>query len=247
MNVTEARRYFPRGMSQPEEGYRFSLDSLLLGCFARLKRGWRGADLGCGSGAVSMAALLANPDTGLHLTGVELDAEAAVCAAENALKLGFSDVFSVAEADVADWRDAEQQMDFVLVNPPFREMDRGRHSRGNARLQARFESAGSLAEFIRTAARSLKTRGRLFVVFLPERLPALFRELDRNRLAPKRLLMVHGNQAAESRIVLVEAVKAGGEGLRVLPPLVLYDESGAMTVEALAFCPYLACNAREEA
>ncbi|GAB7021695.1 tRNA1(Val) (adenine(37)-N6)-methyltransferase [Salidesulfovibrio brasiliensis] len=247
MTVAEARSFFPRGLAQPENGYRFSLDSLLLGSFARVKRGWRGADLGCGSGAVSLALLLGTDVENLGITGVELDEEALNCAKKNAEQLGFKDCFHFVSQDVSAFRDGEQQMDFVLMNPPYREPDRGRVSRGDARSQARFEAAGTLSDFIGCAARLLKSRGRLFVVFLPERLQALFRELERHRLAAKRLLMVHGKAGVESKIVLVEAVKDGGEGLTVMPPLVLYDADGAMTPAALEFCPHLACNAREGA
>jgi len=244
MNQDEARAYFPRGLEQPEGGYRFSLDSLLLGCFARMKRGWTGVDIGCGAGAVSIAALLANPEVDLTIHGVEADADAAACARNNAKRLDLAESFLPVQADVCTYRELEQQADFALMNPPFREAGRGRVSRGESRSAARFETGGSLADFVRCAALQLKSRGRLFTVFLPERLPALFREMDRRKLAPKRLIMVHGTLRAEAGIVLVEAVKNGGEGVSVTPPLILYGEDGCMTRNALEFCPFLACNAK---
>lgn len=244
MNPDEARAYFPRGLEQPQGGYRFSLDSLLLGCFARIKRGWTGVDLGCGAGAVSIAALLSNPDADLTIHGVEADAEAAACARINAGRLDLSGAFLPVEADVRAYRELEQRADFALMNPPFRETGRGRVSKGESRSAARFETGGSLADFVCCAALQLKSKGRLFAVFLPERLPALFREMDRRKLAPKRLIMVHGTLRAEAGIVLVEAVKNGGEGVSVASPLVLYGDDGGMTREALEFCPFLACNAK---
>ena len=61
---TDARTLFPRGMDQPEGGYRFSLDPLLLACFARVKRGVRLVDLGTGCGVAALAALLRHEAAG---------------------------------------------------------------------------------------------------------------------------------------------------------------------------------------
>ena len=46
-----------------------------------------------------------------------------------------------------------------------------------------------------------------------DKLAALFRALDQNRLAPKRLALVGKNGAA--RLALVEAKKLGGDGVTV--------------------------------
>jgi hypothetical protein len=48
-------------------------------------------------------------------------------------------------------------------------------------------------------------------------------------------------------VVLLEARKNGKPGMCVEPPLVLYEGRSArsgVTAPALAFCPYLQCNAR---
>jgi tRNA1Val (adenine37-N6)-methyltransferase len=59
------------------------------------------------------------------------------------------------------------------------------------------------------------------------------------------LRLVHGRTHLPAKIVLVEAVKNAGPGLRVEPPLILYEkgQGNRVTPEALAFCPYLRCNA----
>ena len=63
------------------ETMRLSTDSVLLADFARLRGGEKGIDLGCASGAIALLLLTREPR--LHMTGLELDAEAAELAREN--------------------------------------------------------------------------------------------------------------------------------------------------------------------
>lgn len=237
--ILERREFFPRGLVQPKGGYRFSLDSLLLACFTHTTRRHRGIDLGCGCGAIGLGLLLCQPD--LTLTGVEIDPLAVAAANENAVNLHFPDRFVAIEGDVADWR-PDKVVDFVVANPPYREMKRHRVSKGEDRKTARFENKGDFAQFARCAAIVLKTRGKFTFVHLPERLPELMAGLSGAGLEPKRMRMVHGRINETAKMVLMETVKAGGIGLKVEPPLILHEGEGQdtrVTEEAMAFCPFM--------
>lgn len=243
-DVLAARTLFPRGLKQSEDGYRFSIDALLLGCFARVGAKAMGVDLGTGCGAVSFAALLRPELESVLITGVDIRSEAVANARENAASLGLSDRFSAVSEDIRTYRENEGRLDFVLANPPYREERVGRVSTGE-RGVARFEQSGDLDAFAACACRLLKTRGRFFVVYLPERLSDLLTTLAARKLEPKRLCFVHGDAKKTARIVLVEAVKAGKPGLEVEAPLVLYAEDDSLTKQAERFCPYLQCNVRK--
>ncbi len=237
--VFARRDAFPCSMVQAEGGYRFSLDSLLLACFARPGRRHVGVDLGCGCGVVGLGMLLRQP--GLSLTGVDVAPANVNAARVNAIQLHFADRFVACQGDVAQWR-PERVVDFVVANPPYRQLGRGKVSQGEARATARFEGRGSFARFARCAAVALKTRGKFTFVHLPERLPELMNALADNGLAPKRMRMVHGRPDEEARMVLMESVKAGGMGLRVEPPLILHQGRGdrtRLTGQAREFCPFL--------
>ena len=240
--ILSRREHFPRGLVQPEGGYRFSLDSLLLACFARPGRRHVGVDLGCGCGVVGLGLLLGNP--GVTLTGVELDAQAVQATEANVEHLHLAKQFKVVQGDVATWR-PEKVVDFVVANPPYRPLGKGRVSRGEERATARFERHADFAAFARCAAVALKTRGKFTFVHLPERLSGIMAALKANGLEPKRLRMVHARRDEHARMVLVEAVKAAAEGLKTEPPLILHQGRGSetrLTDEALAFCPFLGCN-----
>lgn len=239
----ERRKCFPRGLSQPDKGFRFSVDSLLLSCFANPGKGGRVLDLGTGCGVIPIGLYLRNPDKGLRITGLERQSEMLECTRANIEALELEEVFELTPGDVRDRGTVRpESFDLVLANPPFRESGRGRGCPDGAKQNARFEENGSLGDFVEAASFAVRNRGRVCFVFLAERLADLIREFSRVRLEPKRVRLCHGRMDEPARIVLVEAVKNGKPGLEIEPPLILYPQDKDNTqprAQALAFCPYL--------
>lgn len=214
------------------------------------------ADLGAGCGVVGLALLLAYSGlTNVRLTGtgIEIDGQLADAARDNAARLGLAERFRVLRADLAapgrptfDALPPAGSMDLVVANPPYRRYGSGRPSPSSQRTRALFETPETLPAFARAAARLLRARGRSCWVYGPDRLPDLLLELRAAGLEPKRMRCIHSRADGPATLVLVEARRAGRPGLVVEPPLVLHAGEGAATAltdEALAFCPLLACNA----
>lgn len=252
-DAQDACRAFPRGLDQPEHGYRFSLDALLLASFARRPLGGSGLDLGTGCGVVGLGLLLLNPESSPRVTGLDVDPSMVHAARANAARLGLETRFQAHELNVADLPGHDdvppESMDFALCNPPYRRPGTGRRppdmGLAGGRDAARFEAAGRLEHFLGAAGHALKKRAPLWLVFLPERLEELLAALGPARLAAKRLRFVHPRMDEPARILLAEAVAHGRPGLAVEPPLVLHEGHGPdtrLTAQALDFCPWLACN-----
>jgi tRNA1Val (adenine37-N6)-methyltransferase len=121
--------------------------------------------------------------------------------------------------------------DLVVSNPPFRKPTTGRLSLGPERAIARHELALKFQDLAGAASHLLKVKGRFFMIYHPERLPEVFETLRLNRLEPKRIRLVHDDIGAESKIVLIEAVKEGKPGIKVEKPLFIYHEDGSYTDE----------------
>jgi tRNA1Val (adenine37-N6)-methyltransferase len=243
--VGQARRSFPRGRSQPEPGFRFSLDALLLAAFAGRERvRGRVLDLGTGCGVVGLAMALDHPD----FFGLGLDVNPAMLAhaRENARRLGLAERFAFVEGDVcAPGCLRPESMDLAVCNPPYREPGTGRVCPDGARATARFEDRAGLADFVRAAAFAVRNKKPCFFIHLAERLDDLLGLLTASRLRPKEALFIHQRPDSQARLVLIRALKNGGPGLAVLPPLFLHEGRGGsthLTEQALAFCPRLACN-----
>ena len=50
--------------------------------------------------------------------------------------------------------------------------------------------------------------------------------MRRYSIEPKAIRMVHPKIESEAKMVLIEGAKDGGEWLKVLKPLIIYDEEG---------------------
>jgi len=244
-----ARAAFPRGLSQPDSGFRFSLDALLLAAFAgREQVRGRVLDLGTGCGVVGLAMALDHPD--FFGLGLDANPDMLVHAARNARSLGFGDRFVFVEGDVRSPGCLKpESMDLVVCNPPYREPGTGRICPDAGRTSARFEGGAGLADFVRAASFLVRNRKPCVFIHLAERLDDLLAFLRSAALRPKETLFIHPRGGSAARLVLVRALKNGGPGMTVPAPLVLHEGVGQgtrLTDQALAFCPRLVCNAGVE-
>ncbi|MBQ8004149.1 MAG: SAM-dependent methyltransferase, partial [Oscillospiraceae bacterium] len=69
------------------------------------------------------------------------------------------------------------------------------------------------------------------LVHRPSRIADLFRALEKNNLAPKRMRLVQDTIVAEPSLVLIEARKGGRSGIKNMPTLILKNPDGSETEE----------------
>lgn len=221
--VDELKRYGLR-IIQERDGYRFSLDPLLLCAFASPGEGARVIDLGTGSAIIPL--VLARQTEQATFVGVELQDGMAELAERNVRLNGLADRVAILREDVLGLRKrfAVSSFDLVLSNPPYRRRGTGKISPKRGRDEARHESTATLADFLAAAKYLVKPTGRICFIYHPERLPELFAEAHLQKLAPMRLRLVHGTADAEARMVLVEFAKGRRADLKVLPPLIVRTE-----------------------
>jgi tRNA1Val (adenine37-N6)-methyltransferase len=218
---------------QLRDGYRFSIDSILLGRFAPVHARDRVLDLGAGCGVISvMLAALARPR---EVVALEIQPELAALAQRNAA-LNELDSVRVIHADLRARRIAgllPASFDVVVANPPYRALHSGRESPNAGRRIARDESAATLAQFVDAAKRYATNGAKAAFVFDAARSAELLGCLAAHSLEPKRIRFVHPRPDAQATTILVEARKGGGIEVRIEPPLVLYDRPGVYSAEAL--------------
>ena len=211
---------------QRKNGYRFSLDPILLCAFARVEAGERVADLGTGAGVIPL--VLARRTAAVRIVGIEVQAQLAERARRSVVLNGLEERIEILTADVRaiDKQLAPRSFSVVLSNPPFRAAGSGRLAPENERAAARHELAGGLGDFLRAAAGLLPVGGRFYVVYLAERLADLLEGMRRAGLEPKRLRCVHGRLGEAARMVLVEGRRGGRPGLALEAPLVIFSGEG---------------------
>ena len=240
------KKDFPKGLVQPNKGHKFSIDSVFLSCFVFPQKGQKIIDLGCGCGVISIGILLKNHDTDLKVVGIDIDPYMIECAKENAKKFGVEKSFTLILGDVKKIKEIKEiksgEFDIGVINPPYRDRQMGRLSFYRGKNRARFEEQATLDDFICAAHLLIKNRGRVFIVYLTERIVYLFSVLKKYNFEPKRIRFIHGHIHKPSKIFLLEAIKNGNPSLTVEPPIIQYKDSSGenqYTDDTLKFCPFL--------
>ena len=210
---------------------RLSTDCVLLADFVPAGRVRRGIDLGCASGAIAL--LLLSRTENLHMTGLELQRDAAALAEENMARNGLASRSRILTGDIRRHRElfGSGSFDLAVSNPPYYPLGSGALSPDPGRSAARGETDCSLEELCTAAAWLLRSGGRFCLVYKPERLPELFACLQRQGLEPKRLRLVCHRADSAPSLALLEARRGGRPGLRIEPMLVLTDLDGGESAE----------------
>jgi tRNA1(Val) A37 N6-methylase TrmN6 len=121
----------------------------------------------------------------------------------------------------------------VVMNPPFNDPVRQRTSPDHRRRLAHAAPRERLAAWIATAARLLRPRGTLTVMFRADGLVDLARMLD-PVFGAVAVLPVYPKPDQPAIRILVRATKASRAPLVLLPGLVLNDARGRPTPQAEA-------------
>ena len=99
-----------------------------------------------------------------------------------------------------------------------------------ALLEARFALHGDSTDFIACASRMLSSKGDMFMVNRPEELCSVMKACFEQKLAPKRLTLVHPYKDRPATLFLLQAKKGGSlSGLQVTEPLILRETDGGYT------------------
>ncbi|NOY53466.1 MAG: methyltransferase [Deltaproteobacteria bacterium] len=209
---------------QPRNGYRYSLDALILPFFMAPKEGGSIVELGAGCGVVSM--LLARRCPSCRIISVEIQERLHHLHEKN---LALNELGGFVQLIHGDIRRIDEFLppdsaEEVCSNPPFRKVRAGRISPDREKAIARHEVALTLEELVRAAVYLLKKQGRFSLIYLPERLADLVQTLRRNGLEPKRMRMVQSFPKTPPVLLLMEAVKGGRPGMTHEAPLVIYRD-----------------------
>ncbi len=224
-------RRFGLTIAQPLKGYRFSKDPLLLTEFITAQDGCSFCDLGTGCGIIPLIMCRRFPAS--SAVAIENNREMAELAHENVLRNNLGERMSVVCCDVLDIRGtfSDSAFDVVCSNPPFRAAGTGKISPHAGRDAARHESTAGLADFLAAAKFLVKPSGRIFFVYLPDRLAEFISYAAHLKLALLRLRMVHSSVGSPAKMFLAELAKGRKGEVKVEAPLIIYDGDDRYTDE----------------
>jgi len=218
-------------VAQPLNGYRSSLDALLLAEFAAPTDTARVADLGTGCGIIPLILCRRFPNS--TAVGIESNIKMASLAESNTNQNDLAQRLTIVSGDITDSKShfTVSSFDGVTCNPPFRTYKSGRVSPKAGRDTARHESTADITDFLAAAKFLVKPTGRIWFVYLADRLGEFTHRAVELKLALLRLRMVHDSITAPAKIFLAELAKSSKGSTSVLPPLIVRGEDGAYTPE----------------
>ncbi len=217
---------------QNDDWFCFSLDSVLLANFVTI--GLRDKvilDIGTGNAPIPM---LLSKRTKAMVYGVEIQPEVFSLAEKSVRENGLEGQIKLTQGSIMDvyLKMESDSFDVITCNPPYFKVSEGKYVNDNmVKRIARHELKLSLEDIMVVSRKLLKNGGKLALVHRPSRFMEIVMLLKKYNLEPKRVRFVYPKRNGNSNMLLIEAAKNGKEGLKVLPPLFVYDENGNYTKE----------------
>ena len=217
---------------QDDDYFAFSLDSVLLANFVTIKLSDKKIiDFCCGNAPVPM---LMSFRTKARIFGVELQKEVYSLGYDSVLENGMNKQIELINDDVknvASFIDAES-MDVVTCNPPyFKYQESSLVNDNDIKTIARHEIKLDLEDVIKSSKFVLKNGGTFAMVHRPDRMIEIINLMQKYGIEPKKIRLVYPKIGKDANILLIEGVKNGKSGLKIMSPLYTHNEDGSYVDE----------------
>ena len=219
---------------EKKNGLTFGTDAYLLSSFLPSRSKLIGAELGAGTGVISLLALSRKKCA--HVYGFEVQDEFASLCQRNAELNGFSDKLTAICKNVRDAGplDTVKEVDFVFSNPPYMKSDAGKANECEQKNIARHEVCGDINDFCACAKRLLKHGGDFYVVYRPDRMADLIFALRKNGLEPKKMTLIYPNSTTPPCLLLISAKLGAKSGMVTTEPIFIYKDGTSEYTERYA-------------
>jgi tRNA1(Val) A37 N6-methylase TrmN6 len=212
---------------QPLQGYRTGIEPILLAAAIPARPGDRVLEAGTGAGA-ALLALCARVQA-LSGTGLERDAAMAELAARN-LAANSASGIRVECITVEGFR-PDGAYDHAFANPPWHDAA-STPSPDAARRRAKIAGHGTLGTWIGVLAASLRHRGTLSLILPAAQHAKAISCLVEAKCGEISLLPLWPKPDHPAKLIILQAVRHGRGGSRILPGLVLHQPGGGYTPAA---------------
>lgn len=223
---------------QPEAGYRAGIDAVMLAASVPCAPGDDVFEAGIGTGVAALC--LARRVSGVRITGVEIAADYASLAEENARRNGLAGAVTVIGGDV---REATRgglpqcpppgSFRHVFANPPYFEAGRVRHSPVGDKARAHAMTADDLESWVKVMAAMAAPRGVITLIHRAQALGRILAALER-RAGDVRVMGLYPRADRPASRVIVQAVKGSRAEPKLMHGLVLHGAGSGFTPEAEA-------------
>lgn len=220
-------------LKQPIDGYRVSMDTLLLAASVPAQPGDTVLDAGTGSAGAALC--LAHRVSGVHVTGIELQEEMARYGADNVALNDMDGRVTVLQGDITvpPAQLKAGSFDHVITNPPYLPSGKANRSASQTKGLAHMEKSASLKSWVNFCVDMARYKGSITFVYRADRLDELLHRLY-GRVGDLRLCPLWPHKEEAAKLILVQGRKGVSGGMTILPGLVLHNQEEGYTVEAEA-------------
>lgn len=217
---------------QSDEVFSFSMDAVLLARFASVPPKGRILDLCTGNGVIP---LLLTSRTKAYIEGIEIQPRVADMARRSVELNNLQESILIREGDLRELHaeTGHGVYDAITVNPPYMPLNGSDLKLNSHHALARHEINCTLEEVLQACTRLVRPGGKVNMVHKPQRLGELMTLMRTHRLEPKRIRFVHPRAHQEANMVLIEALRDGKPEVRILPPLIVYNDQHEYCQEML--------------
>lgn len=210
---------------QDSQRFCFGVDAVLLSDFVRIKKGEKTLDLGTGTGILPI--LLAAKTQGEHFTGLEIQMESVDMARRSVVHNKLRSKIDIVSGDIKEAAEIFQPafFDVIVTNPPYMLEQHGLKNPDAAKAIARHEILCTLDDILRESAKLLQeSKGRFYMIHKPFRLAEIIIKMNKYKIEPKRLQLIHPYADKEPTMVLIEGIKGGKSRIKIEPPIIMYKK-----------------------
>ena len=205
---------------QDDELYCFTSDAVLLSRFATAKKNDDVADFCSGSGIVGFNFYGLNKNAVKKVSLFEMQKPLYDLSVKSIELNGLSRVFSANNVKLQEIDSSfNERFSLILCNPPYMKKDAGETKENSQIAICMSEVELTLIELIKAVNKCLKYGGRFCMVHRADRLVDALVTMRQFNIEPKKLQLVNAKGKAPY-LFLVEGVKGGKSGLKILPSLI---------------------------
>ena len=206
---------------QNPNGFCFGIDAVLLADFAKIKPNAAVLDLCTGTGIIPL--ILAAKTKAGHITGVEIQPDAADMARRSVKMNGLDEKIEIIHGDIKSY--TGKNFSVVTCNPPYKEINGGRISPNTSQAIARTEICCTLSDVITAAKNALCPHGSFFMIHRPERITDILCTMRGTGIEPKVIRYVHPSADKPPSLMLIEGIKGANPKTIIQKPLLMRVES----------------------
>lgn len=205
--------YKNRYIYQDKDGFKFSLDSILIAEYAHVKDNLKILDMCSGNAAIP---LIISTKTKSNIVAFEIQEEIAALAKKSVELNGLENQIEVINDDVNNIANYfnKEYFDIIVCNPPYFKNNSSIHNKEKIKAIARHEIKINLEQIFKISFDYLKNNGILYMSHRADRLDEVINIATKYNLNVKELILVQ-TKNSDISMILVKCIKNSKNGIKI--------------------------------